>query len=343
MGGGGEGWQNISYLTHAHTYLNCIYGRCTCDGVKQYFLVVVVIGFKLLWLLHYIIYLKCFLLKFKVFLSDICSMPGTGPKSYPCVLCNKRTTPNDRYKIKSQHATIIEKKFLQKTTNEDVLCRKCRYICETQSFATQESKSDTSGPSEPCKRMKTSGCASPPSITLSIPSTSKSHANCVICKKPGPKLIVVTQYARVRAFIRKEMFVPAGSRCCPKHIADNEFTVDALQKMQQTNPDTNINRTATVELLQQTRDFAIRNENTRLNFDNPNSMDNEDYYNLTGLTKDQFEELLSYLKDVDIRASKTRSARTCIAILLTKLRCGMSNHLLGTLFGLQKWQVSSFT
>lgn len=302
-----------------------------------------VIGFKLLWLLHYIIYLKCFLLKFKGFLSDICSMPGTGPKSYPCVLCNKRTTPNDRYKIKSQHATIIEKKFLQKTTNEDVLCRKCRYICETQSFATQESKSDTSGPSEPCKRMKTSGCASPPSITLSIPSTSKSHANCVICKKPGPKLIVVTQYARVRAFIRKEMFVPAGSRCCPKHIADNEFTVDALQKMQQTNPDTNINRTATVELLQQTRDFALRNENTRLNFDNPNSMDNEDYYNLTGLTKDQFEELLSYLKDVDIRASKTRSARTCIAILLTKLRCGMSNHLLGTLFGLQKWQVSSFT
>lgn len=204
-------------------------------------------------------------------------------------------------------------------------------------------KSDTSGPSEPCKRMKTSGCASPPSITLSIPSTSKSHANCVICKKPGPKLIVVTQYARVRAFIQKEMFVPAGSRCCPKYIVDNEFTVDALQKMQQTSPDTNINRTATVELLQQTRDFALRNENNRLNFDNPNSMDNEDYYNLTGLTRDQFEELLSYLKDVDIRASKTRSARTCIAILLTKLRCGMSNHLLGTRFGLQKLQVSSFT
>lgn len=45
-------------------------------------------------------------------------MPGTGPKSYPCVLCNKRTTPNDRYKIKSQHATIIEKKFLQKTTKQ---------------------------------------------------------------------------------------------------------------------------------------------------------------------------------------------------------------------------------
>lgn len=41
-------------------------------------------------------------------------MPGTGPKSYPCVLCNKRTTPNDRYKIKSQHATIIEKKFYRR-------------------------------------------------------------------------------------------------------------------------------------------------------------------------------------------------------------------------------------
>lgn len=133
-------------------------------------------------------------------------------------------------------------------------------------------------------------------------------------KKSGPKLIVVTQYARVRVFIRKEMFVPAGSRCCPKYIVDNGFTVDALQQTQHTNPDTNINRTATVELLKQTRDFSLRNGNTILNFDNPKSMDNEDYYNLTGLTKDQFEELLSNLKDVDI--------------LLTKLRCGMGNYLL---------------
>lgn len=39
-------------------YLNCIYERCTCDRVKQCFLVVMVIG---LWLLYYIIYIKCFL------------------------------------------------------------------------------------------------------------------------------------------------------------------------------------------------------------------------------------------------------------------------------------------
>ncbi|XP_062618934.1 uncharacterized protein LOC134280537 [Saccostrea cucullata] len=210
-------------------------------------------------------------------------------------------------------------------------------MCESQ-LPTSESISSTQE-SEPNKRMKMSVTASPPSVTLSIPSTSKSHASCLICKKPGPKLIVVTQYARVRAFLRKKMFVPAGSRCCPKHIADKEFTDDALQQMQQTNPDTNINRTSIVELLQQTREFALRNESIRLNFDDAKSMDNEDYYNLTGLTKDQFDELLSYLKDVDIRATKTRSVRTCIAILLTKLRCGMSNHLLGTLFGMQKWQI----
>ena len=68
-------------------------------------------------------------------------------------------------------------------------------------------------------------------------------------------------------------------------------------------------------------------------------MENEDYYNLTGVTKDQFDELMTYLVETNLRSSKNRSTRTCVALLLTKLRCGLSNQLLGTLFGMKKWQV----
>lgn len=93
-------------------------------------------------------------------------------------------------------------------------------------------------------------------------------------------------------------------------------------------------------VLRQTRKVAIQNINTRLNFDDQNAMQSEDYYNLTGITKDQFNELMTHISDTDsMRASKTRTTMTCVALLLTKLRCGLSNQLLGTLFGMRKWQV----
>lgn len=109
--------------------------------------------------------------------------------------------------------------------------------------------------------------------------------------------------------------------------------------MKQTSSVSNVNRTTIVGVLKQTRDVAIQNQNKRLNFDDPHGMQNEDYYNLTGVTKDQFDELMTYLVETNLRSSKKRSTRTCVALLLTKLRCGLSNQLLGTLFGMKKWQV----
>ncbi|CAG2184344.1 IQSEC [Mytilus edulis] len=74
-----------------------------------------------------------------------------------------------------------------------------------------------------------------------------------------------------------------------------------------------------------------------LNFDNPLSLSDGDYYNLTGLSKQQFNELSSYI--VSARQTNVRSVRTCIAVLLTKLRTGLPNHILGTIFSLAKSQV----
>jgi hypothetical protein len=75
-------------------------------------------------------------------------------------------------------------------------------------------------------------------------------------------------------------------------------------------------------------------------YDDQNALNSEDYYNLTGLTKEQFDELMTCVSYTDsMRASKTGTTKTCIALLLTELRCGLSNHLLATLFGMKTWQV----
>ncbi|XP_052217262.1 uncharacterized protein LOC127835059 [Dreissena polymorpha] len=67
-------------------------------------------------------------------------------------------------------------------------------------------------------------------------------------------------------------------------------------------------------------------------------MTDADYWNLTGLTKDQFSTLIGDVDD--IRTTKTRSIRTCIAVLLVKLRTSLGNALLSTLFNMtiaQSW------
>jgi hypothetical protein len=62
--------------------------------------------------------------------------------------------------------------------------------------------------------------------------------------------------------------------------------------------------------------------------------------NLSGLHMNKFEELLGYISD--IRDIKTRTSTTCLGIFLKKLKSGLDNKILGTLFNLTKSQVSSF-
>jgi hypothetical protein len=60
----------------------------------------------------------------------------------------------------------------------------------------------------------------------------------------------------------------------------------------------------------------------------------KEYQALTSLSKSQFDDLIGRLSESKIRNSSNRSIRTAIAILLCKLRLGLSNHLLAILFEL---------
>ena len=75
-----------------------------------------------------------------------------------------------------------------------------------------------------------------------------------------------------------------------------------------------------------------------LNFNDPSTLDDKDYYGLTGLTKDQFNYVAQYLSG-KVRSTKGRSMRECLALLLIKLRTGLSNAILSTLFGMEKRRV----
>jgi hypothetical protein len=95
-----------------------------------------------------------------------------------------------------------------------------------------------------------------------------------------------------------------------------------------------------LRLLDDIRRIAKYRNETRLDFDNDSSMTDNDYQNLTGLTRSEFDDLMTHVKDIN--QSRSRSIRSCVAILLMKLKCALDNKILATLFNMKKWQVSIY-
>ncbi|XP_076080275.1 uncharacterized protein LOC143051153 [Mytilus galloprovincialis] len=265
-------------------------------------------------------------------------MPGSGPKSHPCVLCNKRTKPHERRSINKSVAKYLKKNFLITHKQEDKICNTCRhkyYVKETRpSPVVQHLLSDDEDYAPPAKRRSTV-LSSPPSVSLSIPSTSKSHSYCFICKKPGPKLIVVPSQTRFSTFLKKEVIIPAGCRCCPGHLTEDTFTEDAISKINCSNENVILNRSTIMDLLKKLRYTALQNEQSRIDFDTDKVLSDSDFINLTGINKDNFNDLHSYIKTL-VRNTPTRSTRTSLGIFLFKLKSGISNKVLSTIFNISR-------
>lgn len=91
-----------------------------------------------------------------------------------------------------------------------------------------------------------------------------------------------------------------------------------------------------MQLISNIRTIALKNIRSRIDFDN-DFLDDSDYLSLTGITAADFKDVCSHA--INIRNNKNRTSRTCVALLLVKLRSGMSNRLLSTLFNIGKSSV----
>ncbi|KAK3107904.1 hypothetical protein FSP39_024854 [Pinctada imbricata] len=181
---------------------------------------------------------------------------------------------------------------------------------------------------------------SPKVIQLNLQSTGRSHSSCCVCKKRDVKFITLTACARHNAFIDSEVLLLAGARCCSHHVNnDGNLCLDALQKLKDMNTgtETMFNKTGIASLIKEIRSIAKVNEKCRLDFDSSEGLSSSDYEILLGIGKEDFNDLVSHVKG--IRDTKNRSVRTCIAILLVKLRTGMSNRLLSTIFNMEKTSI----
>ena len=59
----------------------------------------------------------------------------------------------------------------------------------------------------------------------------QTHAYCCICKKPGPKLVVIPTESRTAVFVERNILIPPGNRCCPVHFDNGAILSDAIQQI----------------------------------------------------------------------------------------------------------------
>jgi hypothetical protein len=171
--------------------------------------------------------------------------------------------------------------------------------------------------------------ASPPSVSLNIPGASNSHARCAVCKKTGPKLLVISHDARFQAFIDGNILIPAGTRGCPTHLLENGHLKTEYFTIMSTSKKSFSNRTSIVKLLTHMREICINHQN-KIDFDHIND---RDCNNLTGLLRDEIEDICSFAL-VNIKSTPSRTPKTSVGLFLMKMKCALSNKLLSTLFNI---------
>ncbi|XP_048768744.2 uncharacterized protein LOC125662931 [Ostrea edulis] len=255
-----------------------------------------------------------------------------GKKSYNCCNCPRVVRQKDRYSIARKYRVVISKLSGRTPGDDDFLCNRCRCMCARhikRKGHSMASTTDCQGESAPSTSSTTlTPQFSPPSVTLPFPCTSRGHAACCICKRPGPKLVVVPVGFRHRIFITKEVIIPAGARCCPKHL---QRDIESLNPTART---TKFNKTSITELIKFLRTEIIRSEKARLDFDSENLTDTE-YVDLLGISKASFNDMMLFIEG-KIKITPARTTRTSLAIFLLKLRGGESNKILSTLFNISK-------
>ena len=262
------------------------------------------------------------------------------PPPTKCVLCSKKLRIHQRRPVNQHLIRYLRKNFLLECSRSDYICGKCS---RRPAYPYQESVSCSNVKAKNVNStddMATSSqTLNPPSVRLSIKCASKSHAYCFICKKPGPRLVVVPETLRIDMLLRHNILITTDSRCCPSHLNGNLDSFDpAVLSQLKTMDHSYLNRTTILELLNKLREVALKSSSKRMSFDSLDSYSDEDLLNMTGLNKEQFVDLYQYIQP-HIRNTPARTSLTTLGLFLFKMKSGLSNKFLSTLFGISKASV----
>lgn len=155
---------------------------------------------------------------------------------------------------------------------------------------------------------------------------------CTVCRKClKSSLRTICEEDQELLFVQSNIFVPKGSRCCEEHLYNERLSHDALNNIRPFKvTETMFSSSDVISWFSRFRDRY--NSLKYFDFDPPFIMSDMDCNNLTGISKVSFEHLINFFQDSKIKYSSNRSLRNAVGIFLTKLRLGVSNKVLTTIF-----------
>jgi len=184
------------------------------------------------------------------------------------------------------------------------------------------------------KKVETQDIIEPSIVIKNIFQAPRSGSKCVICdKKVGEGCIKIPDTVRQDLLMNFSLFVESDSNCriCVTHLQGKYLKPDLkISKNFKEKAELTSDKASNLihELLN-----LLRNRTPQLDFENPNSLSNEDYLLWTGWDKVQFSFFLSYLNGVD--NSKNRTKREALAIYWIKLKTNLSHSHIASLFGFE--------
>ena len=163
---------------------------------------------------------------------------------------------------------------------------------------------------------------------------TKSHKYCCICGHKPNNLKTVPTDAHTLLFLKHKIILSACSRCYPSHLNDNKTIKDEaiISNKHGLKESTKIVKSdEMIKILTFAKSLLEKSESQRIDFDQPHLLSDNDYYTLTGLTEEQFNDLVS---GISFERKRKYSVRQSVGILLTKLRTGVSSSTLKTIFNI---------
>lgn len=203
------------------------------------------------------------------------------PKHYCCIVCEKQVPPKRRMPLKGgKNGTLRENLSVllgRRVGENDCICGKC-YIRNYKGQLKRNSKSENSGENVQATAFYLG---------------TKSNRYCAICGMKKKQRCRISQECRSNFFLKHNILFYDNARSCPSHLSGNSIKKSEFQKysFRLTRRSFPMSNNALLQQLSKCRELLLKKECIRIDFDNPDFLNDEDYINLTGISRDQFNTI----------------------------------------------------
>jgi len=169
------------------------------------------------------------------------------------------------------------------------------------------------------------------SLFIDYQTTSYSHRCCFVCKVLDQPMVKITTEGIVDLFIKTNILIKFGSRCCVTHLTDNRFLKDSeIKSLIVIKKERKINIKSVKNLLESLRSNCINYSTNFSKFGDVNLIDSDFCFRNTGFYKDEFILIANQLKI--IKNSPQRTKFQALAVYLFWLKTGLSQEIVATHF-----------